>query len=82
MATINTEAERCIKSIGEDLIKRAGDISRDLENVTTISIKAVIDGGTIINYDVTKNYTTGDYIHYHDLEGDEDNDKERDLSED
>lgn len=72
MATINTEAERCIKSIGEDLIKRAEDISRDLENVTIISIKAIIEEGTIINYDVTKNYTTGDYIHYHDLKGDED----------
>ena len=71
--TINKEVERCVKSIGEDLIKRAEDISRDLENVHSISINSIIENGTIINYDVTKNYTTGDYIHYYDLEGDEEN---------
>ena len=62
---INEEVERCIKSIGEDLIKRAKDISNDLENVTTISINSIIESGSIINYDVTKNYSTQDYIHYH-----------------
>lgn len=59
---INEEVERCIKSIGEDLIKRASDIARDLERVTNISIYSRIESGTIINYDVTKNYIAMDYI--------------------
>ena len=62
--TINSEVERCIKSIGEDLIKRAEDIAKDLERVRTISIYSTIENGTIINYDVTKNYGVEDYIHY------------------
>jgi hypothetical protein len=64
MTTINKELSRCIKSIGHDLIKRADDISNDVENVTSININAIIEKGTIINYDVTKNYSTLDYIHY------------------
>lgn len=61
---INSEVERCIKSIGEDLIKRAEDIAKDLERVRTISIYSTIENGIIINYDVTKNYGVEDYIHY------------------
>lgn len=67
MTTINKEVSRCIKSIGEDLIKRADDISNDIENVTSININAIIENGTIINYDVTKNYSTLDYIHYENI---------------
>ena len=62
--TINSEVERCIKLIGEDLIKRAEDIAKDLERVRTISIYSTIENGVIINYDVTKNYGIEDYIHY------------------
>lgn len=62
--TLNTEVARCIKSLGEDLISRAEDISNDLERVGSIDISARICSGEIINYDVTKNYKVMDYIDY------------------
>lgn len=62
--TINSEVSKCIKAIGEDLIKRADDISRDLDHVATISISSVIQGGEIINYDVNKNYNVEAFIDY------------------
>lgn len=62
--TINSEVAKCIKAIGEDLIKRADDISRDLDRVATISINSVIQGGEIINYEVNKNYNVEAYIDY------------------
>lgn len=62
--SINDEIERCIKSIGADLISRSKDIARDLKGVRTISIYSTIENGTIINYDVTKNYYVGDYQNY------------------
>lgn len=67
MKTINEEVARCIKSIGKDLIKRADDIARDLENVSNISIYSLIEAGAIINYDVSKNYNTSDFIHYDEI---------------
>lgn len=66
--TINSEVARCIKSIGEDLIKRAEDIARDLDSVTDITIYSKIEGGKIINYDVNKNYSVKTFIHYDALE--------------
>lgn len=62
--TINSEVARCIKSIGEDLIKRAEDITRDLDGVTDITIYSKIEAGKIICYDVEKSYSTKDFIHY------------------
>lgn len=47
-----------IKSIGQDLINRAEDISNDLDDVTSITIYSRIENGVVINYDVTKNYMT------------------------
>lgn len=61
---INEEVARQIKAIGEDLIKRAEDISKDLENVTQITIFSIIEDGTITNYDVTKNYSVKGFIHH------------------
>lgn len=65
--TINSEVAKCIKSIGQNLINRADDISKDLENVTSITIYSKIVGGKIINYDVTKNYHTGTLINYDEI---------------
>lgn len=65
--TINKEVERCIKSLAKDLSKRAKDISKDLDRVRTISINAIIEGGSIINYDVNKNYSVEDFIHYENI---------------
>lgn len=65
--TINSEVAKCIKSIGQDLINRADDISNDLENVTSITIYSKIVGDKIINYDVTKNYHTKAFINYKEI---------------
>lgn len=62
--TVNNEVAKCIKSIGQDLINRADDISNDLENVSSITIYSKIVGRYIINYDVTKNYCTKEFIDY------------------
>lgn len=59
---INVESkETCIqaiKSIGQELIKRAEDISNDIERVQSISIYANITPLEIVNFDITKNYIT------------------------
>lgn len=62
--TVNSEVAKCIKAIGQDLINKADDISNDLENVSSITIYSKIIGGDIINYDVTKNYCTKEFIDY------------------
>ena len=65
--TINTEVAKCIKAIGEDLIKRADDISRDLDRVRSIDIRSTIECGSIINYDVNKNYALEVFIDYENI---------------
>lgn len=52
----NDKTEDCIKAIGESLIKKAKDISNDIDNVTSITIHANISYDEIVNFDVTKNY--------------------------
>ena len=54
--TPNEKVADCIKSIGQDLINRADDISRDINLVGSITIIGKIEAGEIINYDVVKNY--------------------------
>lgn len=51
------DCEKAIKAIGEELIRKASDISNDVENVTSIEIKAKITTDEIVNVDVIKNYT-------------------------
>lgn len=65
--TVNSEVAKCIKSIGQDLINRADDISNDIKDVSSITIYSKIVGGDIINYDVTKNYCTKEFINYNEI---------------
>ena len=45
-----------IKSIGQDLIDRADDITRDIKGVRSITIHSDITPDTILNYSIDKNY--------------------------
>ena len=47
----------CIISIGQELIKKADDITNDVEGVTSITIYAKLNPLEIVNFDITKNYT-------------------------
>ena len=47
--------KNAIIAIGQDLIKRAEEISSDLEHVGSITIHAELNPTEIVNYDVTKN---------------------------
>ena len=67
--TINSEVSKCIKAIGQDLINRADDISKDLKRVRNIEIKSTICNGEIINYDVNKNYIVEAFIDYKNIGG-------------
>lgn len=50
------KCKKALEGIGQDLIDRAEEISRDLEQVTSITIYANLNPTEIVNYDVTKNY--------------------------
>lgn len=50
-------AKNGIIAIGQSLIERAEEISRDLDRVTSITIYAKLDPSEIVNFDITKNYT-------------------------
>ena len=45
-----------IIAIGQSLIERAEEITRDLDRVQSITIFAQLNPGEIINFDITKNY--------------------------
>ncbi len=47
--------KNAIIAIGQDLIKRAEEISSDLEHVGSITIHAELNPIETVNYDVTKN---------------------------
>lgn len=54
----NKEAtKKGIIAIGQSLIERAEEISRDLDRVTSITIYAQLNPSEIVNFDITKNYT-------------------------
>lgn len=45
-----------IKAIGQELIRRADEISSDIKHVSTITINAVLTPEEVVNFDITKNY--------------------------
>lgn len=45
-----------ISAIGQELIKRADDITNDLEFVSNIEINAKLTPDEITNFDIKKNY--------------------------
>ena len=52
----NKTAKEGIIAIGQELIKRAEDITTDLKGVGYITIYAQLNPTEIVNFDVTKNY--------------------------
>jgi len=56
---ISDGIEKCIKAIGQSLIEKANDVSRDTERVTSITIHAEIRNGEVVNFDIAKNYIAG-----------------------
>lgn len=62
--SINEEVARCIKKIGQNIIERADEISKDLDDVATVTITSTVEADKILNFDVIKNYNIKDFIHY------------------
>ena len=56
MTTGKENVKKAIIAIGQELIKRADDISNDIKLVTSIEIKAKLVPNEIINFDIKKNY--------------------------
>lgn len=56
IVTNNETTKKGIIAIGQSLIERAEEISRDLDKVTSITIYARLDPSEIVNFDITKNY--------------------------
>ena len=49
-------AKNGIIAIGQSLIEKAEEITRDLDRVASITIFAQLNPREIINFDITKNY--------------------------
>lgn len=52
----NENVKNSIIAIGQELIKRADDITNDLEFVSNIEINAKLTPDEITNFDIKKNY--------------------------
>lgn len=50
------EAEQAIIAIGQELIRKASDITNDLDVVSSITILAEITVDDVVSVDVTKKY--------------------------
>lgn len=51
------DVKKAIIAVGQELIKKAEDISNDMKHVASISIYARLDPSEVVNFDITKNYT-------------------------
>ena len=62
-----TLGKECVKEhiieIGQDLIKRAEEISNNIDNVRDITIYAMLTPEDIVHYDITKSYGVNAIIH-------------------
>ena len=52
----NESAKNGIIAIGQELIRRAEDITKDIDNVSSITIYAQMNPNEVVNFDITKNY--------------------------
>lgn len=50
------KVKKSIMAIGQELIKRADDITNDLKSVSNIEINAKLTPDEITNFDIKKNY--------------------------
>lgn len=50
------KTKKSIIAIGQELIKRAADITNDLEFVANIEINAKLTPDEVTNFNITKNY--------------------------
>lgn len=62
-----TVGKECVKEhiieIGQDLIKNAEKISKEIDKVREIRISAILTPREVIHYDVTKSYGVDAIIH-------------------
>lgn len=56
MKVNSKNAKEAIISIAEELIRRAEDITNDLDHVRSIHIEADLNPCEIVNFNVNKNY--------------------------
>lgn len=57
IVTNNEATKKGIIAIGQSLIEKAEEITRDLDRVASITIFAQLNPSEIVNFDITKNYT-------------------------
>lgn len=54
--TSKEKTKKSIIAIGQELIKRAADITNDLESVANIEINAKLTPDEVTNFNIKKNY--------------------------
>lgn len=57
-ATTKNSIEKCIETIGFDLVNRASDIAKDLRDIKQITIHADLEPFALVDYQVIKTYGT------------------------
>ena len=54
---VQENVKKGIIAIGQNIIEKADEITKDLTNVTNITIHAEINPGEIVNFDIVKKYS-------------------------